>query len=497
MLESVLGAGFLMARDGAVLQRFGLYGNSGSARAPLLRTPPREVNAICDRHYPLDMEEMNFRGCPEIDDRLLAEAADPSTASARLSEMLRLCDAPRIEFAARRGYPEIEGEAREQALEQLAGALRHPTRLALSERLAKHPKLDPALWIRALEISPASAVRNPLLKSLLVEGRPLLASEGDLLAVGRLAEHCLENPADTHAQSVLAELICMGLPQIERFGAMYLDIEPEALERHGLAMNPYGRGDAEWTSRGLSLHLIGNHVVDALERTGVERAREALLACERLGRQLVSVCDSWKIHCHVGHFSPAGEQRFTETLLMCAHEDWEHEEQAVVGWRQDDSWGWIDRRPGFFRGRVHDSALGAPRQLRSIVKHGWIMNTAGDFDGRADWSVQVSDEDEGPRRVKMIARGVAEQTVELKGCSMSRKFPAREIARLEALFGAGSWAVLFAKNPAAALCTECGELSGYLVPTPGQPSECDSCGYERSDEEAVGDEMDEGIDYEI
>ena len=429
-----------------------------------------------------------------IDAALLREGADPSTPLGRLSELLDMCDKPRKEFAKLASETDVTVR---DAFLKFEVALRENPATQLARIISANPSLDRAEWVRALEIAPATAVRNPILKQLLQQRGQVILEESELFGLGCLARHCATNAGDVEAESVLIELICGGLPEPERYGGVFLQFSnwtsEGALETDpGLARaaNRYSRASARWIDRGLSIHAVGKVIVDVLSASKSDRSRAALAICNQFGRSLVRGTDEWQLYCGFLPFAPAGASNFTEELVTYAHDDFELEEHIVFGWRDGDSYGWVNYRPGFFSGIVHESADAAPEQIRQIVRESWRMTDWGDFDGEHEWAMRV-DQEGGESRVVLIGRGFGSETAILRDCLLEKPFPKLEADRLAALFGADAWPARLARNPSAVICPECGEISGRLVGTIHEAGECDACGYAREDDRDASDDAED------
>jgi hypothetical protein len=417
---------------------------------------------------------------PSIDVAILREGADAGTPLVRLSQLLDICDSPRMEFASHVGGTDA---AVKEAFRKFEVARRESAAKELLVIVSANPGLDRAEWVRALEIAPEAAVRSPVLKQLLQQQAQIIVEEFELFALGCLARHCASNSGDIEAQSALAELICRGLPEPEPYGGVFLEFDDwthsSALETDAnlsLAANRYSRASAPWIHRGLALHAIGTVIVEVLFASNSDRSRAALAICSRLGRLLIRGTDNWKVYCGFLPFAPEGASQFTEELVRYAHDDTELERHVVFGWRQGDSFGWVNCRPGFFSGIVHESADSAPEPIRQIVDENWHMTDWGDFDCESEWAMRV-DQQDGENRVVLIGKGFGRETTILRDCVLEKPFPKPESDRLAVLYGVNSWPARLARNPSVAICPECGEISGRLVGTIHEAGECASCGY--------------------
>ncbi len=132
----------------------------------------------------------------------IEEARDPRTSLVRLTEILDVCDQPRRNYAADR-----KREALEAALAR--GEFRD-----LAMAVASNPNLYRDQWVRALELAPQAAVRNPLMQLMIVGGTPIIQHDYEVVALGVLAACAMHTPPCSIEREALVDLICMGLEPI-------------------------------------------------------------------------------------------------------------------------------------------------------------------------------------------------------------------------------------------------------------------------------------------
>ena len=405
---------------------------------------------------------------------LLREASDASTPAARLSALLDECDHVRRKYAAIiNGAWQIEPQAaydqnwhaRQDMFEEARAHLQNATHdQALADALAGNPNLSREDWVRALEIAPAAAIRNPLFKLLVVQRVRVIEQPHELLALGALARHANARPEETEAPLALIELVCAGLPDhetLERYGGNFGE------HGHEMPETPANRycwqGDELWDFRAIAIHRAGTAVTDCLQRVGGDRAMTALDLCDALGRYLGGYHENWKDYVWVVPFAPAGDDRFTYELIA-RHLDNELEDK-LVGWKGPEGVRWTcSPRPGFLKGSPC-LASEVPAKLAKVSPW-WRMDSGDD-----DYEVQFED-----GLVTMVwQRAGVHGLAELTGCQTDTRFPEAEIRRLERLFGKESPLVRFAKDPTRAFCADCEEFA---------PSgTCGRCGAVREDDE--------------
>jgi hypothetical protein len=385
---------------------------------------------------------------------LLREASDASTPAARLSDLLDKCD------HVRRKYAEfINADMFEEARAHLQNATHDQ---ALADALAGNPNLSREDWVRALEIAPAAAIRNPLFKLLVVQRVRVIERPHELLALGALARHANARPEDTEAPLALIELVCAGLPDhetLEMYGGNFGE------HFHGLPETPANRycwqGDELWEFR--SIDRAGTAVIDCLQRVGGDRAMTALDLCDALGWHLGGFHENWRTYVRTMSFAPAGDTQFTYELITRRRDDDPWDE--VVGWQGPEGVRWVcSPRPGFLKG-LPCATNEVPAKLANLFPL-WNMDyTTNDYEVQHENGL-----------VTMVwQRGGVDGLAELTGCRTDAPFPEAEIRRLEVLFGRDSPLVILAKDPTRANCAECGEFA---------PSEtCDECGAVREDDE--------------
>lgn len=414
---------------------------------------------------------------------MLGEAAAPGTSLGRLSEMLGICDTPRINFARRfaSGSQVTRAGRQEPAI-----AVHGDPLPAFAEVVAAHPALDRAEWVRALEIAPAGALRNPRLKALLGGRFPIIEKDFELLALGELARHRLGQPRDDDSERVLIQLILGGLPDPESFGARFFERRKGEAQANRYCWNGDRLDRAHM--RGAALHAAGNLVIDVLCQSRLDGAREAVKCCSRIGWKLISSCDEWKLFVERFRVAPEAAREFSVEAWVVSDWDNESDDKPVIGW-SDLSMHWIRHRPGFLEGQVCKSSSSAPASIRGLVRDGWTSTAAFVDDGDVDWSIACKEsgaKGSPVRLVNSISRGIGgcEGVVLLKGCMFGSAFPLPEMERLVHLFGADSWAVRFASDPDAAICPACGEVSLDLV----DGGACEECG---GDQDLDDDEDDD------
>jgi hypothetical protein len=453
----------------------------------------------------MNQEHLNTSGStprqPTSDEleSLVQEASDPLTSAGRLSAILDLADAPRIAYAeayasARKKQRDCK-ESLEVGLKELAASTQQAAASGIDRlitAIASNPNLSRTDWLRAMEVAPSAAAKNPLAMLLLVERNPIVKEDFELLALGALAGHCISDPSDTVARDLLAELILAGLPVVEAFGSNFGEMDYGSLPC--AAANRYRwPGDHLWCLRAVAIHRAGNAVTDALSMTPDPRTSKALSACLELSRDFTTgECERWRYFLNEVKIAPVGAARFTHTLLTRADPDDEYSAQDVVGWCDHGTpptYYWLERRPGFWPGMIHIQEHDLPNELREIGKYYLTTDTApfgvaNDLsifrvpaaDGETDDEEVVQDGDS----VTMISEGqFGEDGVVLlvDGCEFGRSFPADEIERLKRIFGNNSYSVQFAKNPAAARCPDCGHVALGLIAG-------DNCGHcDGSDED--------------
>jgi hypothetical protein len=405
---------------------------------------------------------------------LVREASDVSTPAARLSALLDECD------HVRRKYAEIingawqikppaaydqKWHARQDMFEEARAHLQNATHdQALADALAGNPNLSREDWVRALEIAPAAAIRNPLFKLLVVQRVRVIEQPHELLALGALARHANARPEDTEAPLALIELVCAGLPDhelLEMYGGNFGE------HGHGMPETPANRycwqGDELWDFRAIAIHRAGTAVTDCLQRVGEVRAMTALDLCDALGWHLGGFHENWKTYVQTVSFAPAGDTQFTYELITRRRDD--DPGDKVVGWRGPEGVRWVcSPRPGFLKGlpcATHE----VPAKLAKVVSR-WTMDSGDD-----DYEVKYED-----GLVTMVwQRADVNGLAELTGCRIDAPFPEAEVRRLELLFGRDSPLVSFAEDPTRAHCAECEEFA---------PSgTCGHCGAVREDDE--------------
>ena len=410
----------------------------------------------------------------------IEEASDPRTPLARLIELLDSCDRPRREYAdAIRAIGTIEhdsGPLLRAAMDRLDASLATDECRELAEALAGNPNLDREQWVRALEIAPLAAIRNPLLPMLLIQRTPIIVADHELVSLGVLASLVTSNPTDTSAREALVEIICAGLPEEpETFGACFGDMPYTNLPK--LPANRYcWDGSERWNLRSVAINDAGRAVMDALHGCESGRALEASRACDRLGDCLWYRSDRWKTYLCAGaiRFAPAGQSQFTFSLHTIIRDEYAHAEQSTIGW--SDAMGSVWKyRPGFMQGRVMAPDEEPPKEIASVAG-GWESSDYDNSGDSNDLSVLTAEES-GKRKILQVSEGygACDGCAELTGCSFQKRFPKQEIERLAKLFGADSDAVKLAKNPKRAICPECDTPSMQFFAS----GTCDDCGFER------------------
>lgn len=420
---------------------------------------------------------------PESTNDMLRDALDLNTPLARLSELLDFCDSPRIDFAK---LLSAAAEAASATPKDPAIKVFENSSRDLAEVLAAHPGLDRAEWVRALEISPAGALRNPRLKSLLDGRIPIIEKDFELLALGELARHRLGAAQDEESERVLIRLILAGLPDPEPFGARFFDQRSREAQANRHCWN--GNRLEFAYARGAALHAAGNLVIDVLCQSRLEGAREAVKRCSRVGWKLLSSCDEWKLFVERLRVAPEAAKEFLVEAWAVSDWDNDSDDKPVIGWA-DAGMHWIRHRPGFLEGQVCRSSSTAPESIRRLVRSGWTSTSAFIDDDDTDWSIDCEEsgaEGAPARLINMISRGVGGSAgvVLLKGCAFGAAFPPSEMERLAHLFGSDSWAVRFAGDPDAAICRDCGEIALDLV----DGGACEECGGERDQDDEEDDD---------
>lgn len=415
---------------------------------------------------------------------LVHEASDPLTSADRLSAILDLADAPRIAYAeayasARKKQRDCK-EALEVGLKELAASTQQAAASGIDRlitAIASNPNLSRTDWLRAMEVAPSAAAKNPLAMLLLVERNPIVKEDFELLALGSLAGHCISDPSDTVARDLLAELILAGLPVVEAFGSNFGEMDYHDLPC--AAANRYRwPGEHLWCLRAVAIHRAGNAVTDALSMTTDPRTSKALSACVQLGRDFTTgECERWWVLNEI-KIAPEGATRFTHTLLTTASPEYEHSEQGTVGWcvhGHPPTYHWLKRRLGFWPGVIHIQSCDIPDELRRLELgyHTTDTDQGGVADGLAISRIPAGDRESDDEEVAqdddsviMISEGFAGEdgaVLLVDGCEFGRPFPADEIERLKGIFGNDSWSVRFAKNPAAARCPNCGHVALGLI----------------------------------
>ena len=413
----------------------------------------------------------------------LEEARSASTPLARLTELLDWCDRPRQEYAVEIraigaiGY--ASGPLLQAAKDRLSASVMAKDCQELAEALAENPNLDREQWVRALEIAPHSAIRNPLLPILLVERKPIIVADHELVALGSLASLATATSAAGAAEEALVDIICAGLPaEPETFGACF-----GAMPYTNLPAIPANRycwdGAERWSLRSVAINDAGNAVMEALEAGEHARTRDAVLKCVELGERLWRRSDHWKTYLVKGAipFAPAGHSQFTYLLHTIVDDGYCHAEQEVIGWTNAGETVWSSR-PGFMAGRTLAPGEAPPKEIAQV----WEQWESSDCDNSGESNdlgclLSTSPED---YRILQVSEGLGagDGCAVLTGCSFKRRFPKAEIERLAKLFGADSDAVKLAKNPKRAICPDCEEASIELL----MSGTCD-CGYERDSDE--------------
>lgn len=429
--------------------------------------------------------------CAETQRMSLNEALNPGTPLARLIELLDMCDQPRRQYAAEiRAIGTIDYSSAPKLLaakERLDASAAGNQQRELAEAVALNPNLDRQHWLRALEIAPHAAIRNPLLAFLLIQRRPIIVADHELVALGALASFAMSPSSGSAAMEALVEIICCGLPvQPETFGACFGEMG--WMDLPALPANRYCWDGAErWNMRSVAINDAGTAVMDALQASDHARAQEAVRLCESLALRLWDRSDRWKTHLVTDRipFAPAGHLEFSYVLHTLVREEYEHAEQEVIGWKAKHSTGSVwHRRPGFMSGRAMSAG-------EDPVGRRW---ESSDCDGTGDCNdlgILTSEdlagledgEDLNLNDVLILeiseGYGAEDGCAELTGrCTFLDPFPKEEIDRLAGLFGANSFVVEFAKNPKRAICPDCGKPSMSLFAS----GSCD-CGYERESED--------------
>ena len=420
----------------------------------------------------------------ESTSELVREASDPKTHATRLSQLLDICDAPRREFArlvTAALTPKMQ-EARGERLAHAASYLENATHdHLLGVALAGNPNLSREDWVRALEIEPAAAIRNPLFKLLVAQRVRIIERFHELLALGSLAKYATARPEDIDAPPALIELVCAGLPDldtIENFGGNFG--ETGSGDMPVTAANRYcWNGDGLWSFRAVAVHRAGVAVMDLLQRTTAEGAAEAICICEGVGDRLTCRSDRWNLNVGRIPFAPAAEEKFSYTLITLYDN---HKDLDVVGWSGPDGVHWVrEQRPGFHRGSTSEAM---PRDI-PIALHCTDCDLSGLGDG-IGMEVRHGE-------VIMIWQGTeaTRGCAYLEGCRIDASFPEEQLKRLTMLFGEDSDAVRFGRNPMQAICDECGEfdLVWYADEDDSQflpwylGEECGNCGAARDTED--------------
>jgi hypothetical protein len=418
----------------------------------------------------------------------LEEARNPRTPLARLIELLDRCDRPRREYAdaiLAIGTISYDSAPRLQAAkDRLVASLAAEDCRELVEALAANPNLDREQWVRVLEIAPHAAIRSPLLPMLLIERKPIIIADHELVALGALASLVTSVTSDTSAMDALVELICAGLPaDTETFGACFGEMPYMNLPE--LPANRYCWGGSErWNLRSVAIDSAGKAVADALGRCESgrrPRTLEAWKACDRLGKGLWDHSARWKTYLSAGAipFAPAGHSEFTFSLNTICTDGYVHAEQEVIGWRGPTECVWR-RRPGFMAGRELAPSEEPPKEIAAVA-YRW-RNSDCDSSGDCNDLAVLIDEGSDELVVHHVSEGpgASDGCAELTGCSLRKRFPKQEIERLMNLFGEDSYAVKLANDPNRAICPDCDSLSMSCVGS----GPCEMCGFERESEDA-------------
>ncbi len=455
-------------------------------------------------------DSAGWRGsCPlAISADMLQTAGDPSTPLVVLSELLDICDARRMEFAAvvRSGSCDLDA-----ARAKLVGDPPSPRERELTRLVCAHTALDRGEWVRALELDPASALRSPALKRLLVDSLPVIKHDFELLALGELAQLCLRDAAHAEACQTMIGLIILGLPMPESYGGLIWDLPnmPADANRYCWA----AEGDWHKERRGLALHLAGQGVIRALEASRCPGTAEAITQCESIGKKLIARDGGYRggmgpFECYPSgdngdcrektypieiDIALPGARAFTETILVLAECDTVNLYDPVVGWLDGGSCNWVGTRPGFLSGPLHSSAHSAPERIRDLVLGGLAMTTMGVIPDPEGFEPRGAVRIDAQGNVQLVAEGDFDggwpRVVMLSDCTLDRPFPPDENSRVRELLGPDSWAARLAASPKQHLCRACGDVLLYGLGD-DQFGVCGACGEDSLDDE--GD--DEGED---
>jgi hypothetical protein len=208
--------------------------------------------------------------------------------------------------------------------------------------------------------------------------------------------------------------------------------------------------------------------MECLGRVETERAKQAVDACDRLGKMLGWKNEQeWKTYVSEMPYATENESHFGHHLITLCDDELGHAEQAVIGWRGPDGIHWLcSPRPGFRQGSVATTPLFKGMEY-------WQTT---DYTSPTELGVEVDEE-----FVIMISQGWGGERgcAAIPACRVDEPFPKDQIERLAALFGRESDAVQFARNPKRALCGECGafSLSWYAE------QECFECGASRDEDD--------------
>ena len=378
--------------------------------------------------------------------------------------------------------------------------------------VASNPNLDREQWVRALELAPQAAVRNPLMQLMMVGGTPIIQHDYEVVALGILAACAMQTPPCSIEREALVDIICMGLEPAfaEQYGAY--DQERFDDNQHASLANRYCWNESDMRDRANALHSAGRVIIDVLRGSTHTRSAQALKQCRDFGEHLCAEDLDGAGELDLLYwilFAPRGKCEFTHELLVISEYSerypWGSENgELILGWSERGAevvWLREVDQPGFIPGRVRRSDELPPSVIQESFGH--YVNDAGERVSGAElrWSCTHMTENEtydflyfdllSSGVITRISQGYHAQDgcAELADCMLGKPFPVAEISRLSKLFGSDSAVVRFAQSSSnhGGTCPEC--HTRPFIRFPGFT--CDSCLFEYKESDESDDVEDE------